>query len=97
MVTRSAEQITDEQQQLLNRIARQCPTIIDLRKIALGFRAALGAADANQLRRWIDEARYSEFRPLMRFAYSLQKDLSAVTAAATTSWSSGQVEARSID
>jgi transposase len=92
LVTRPAEQITDEQQQLLNRIARQCPTIIDLRKIALGFRAALGATDANQLHGWIDQARHSEFRPLVRFAYSLQKDLSAVTAAATTSWSSGQVE-----
>jgi transposase len=92
LVTRPAEQITDEQQQLLNRLARQCPTIIDLRKIALDFRAALGATDANQLHGWIDQARHSEFRPLVRFAYSLQKDLSAVTAAATTSWSSGQVE-----
>ncbi len=92
LVTRPADQITDQQQQLLDRLALQCPAIIDLHQIALGFRAALAAADANQLHGWIDQARHSEFRPLMRFAYGLQKDISAVAAAVTTSWSSGQVE-----
>jgi transposase len=29
---------------------------------------------------------------VVRFAYGLQKDISAVAAAVTTSWSSGQVE-----
>jgi transposase len=92
LVTRPADQINDEQQQLLHRLALQCPAIIDLRKIALGFRAALAADDANQLRGWIDGAQHSEFGPLVRFAYGLQKDISAVAAAVTTSWSSGQVE-----
>jgi transposase len=92
LVTRPADQITDQQQQLLHRLARQCPAIIDLRKSALGFRAALAADDANQLRGWIDGAQHSEFGPLVRFAYGLQKDISAVAAAVTTSWSSGQVE-----
>jgi transposase len=68
--------------------------VIDLRKLALGFRAALATDDANQLRGWIDGARHSEFGPLMRFAHGLQKDISAVAAAVTTSWSSGQVEGR---
>jgi transposase len=92
LVTRPADQITDQQQQLLDRLARQCPAIIDLRKLALGFRAALAADDANQLRGWIDGAQHSEFGPLVRFAYGLQRDISAVAAAVTTSWSSGQVE-----
>ena len=42
-------------------------------------RAPLAADDANQLRGWIDRARYSEFGPLVRFADGLQKDISAVT------------------
>jgi transposase len=92
LVTRPAEQTTDQQQQLLHRLALQCPVIIDLRKLALGFRAALVTDDANQLCGWIDRARHSEFGPLVRFAYGLQKDISAVAAAVTTSWSSGQVE-----
>jgi transposase len=92
LVTRPADQIKDEQQQLLDRIARQCPAIIELRKLSLGFRAAMGADDSNQLRGWIDQAQHSEFGPVVRFAYSLQRDLSAVAAAVDTSWSSGQVE-----
>jgi transposase len=92
LVTRPADQLKDEQQQLLDRLASHCPTIIELRKLALGFRAALLADDSNQLRGWIDEARHSEFGAVVRFAYGLHKDLSAVAAAVDTSWSSGQVE-----
>jgi transposase len=92
LVTRPADQLKDEQQQLLDRLARHCPTIIELRKLALGFRTALVADDSNQLRGWIDEARHSEFGAVARFAYGLHKDISAVAAAVDTSWSSGQVE-----
>ena len=92
LVTRAADQLRDEQQQLMHRLARQCPAIIDLRQLALGFRAALGADNSHQLDGWIDQARHSEFRSLVRFAYGLQKDISAVAAAVTTSWSNGQVE-----
>jgi transposase len=92
LVTRPADQLKHEQQQLLDRIALQCPEIIALRKLALGFRAALAAADSTQLRAWIDQAKHSEFGPVVRFAYGLQRDVSAVAAAVDTSWSSGQVE-----
>jgi transposase len=92
LVTRSADKITDEQQQLLNRIETQCPEVNDLRKVSLGFRAALVADDSQQLRRWIEGAKHSEFGPIVRFAYGLQKDISAVAAAVDTSWSTGQVE-----
>ncbi|HEX2654173.1 MAG TPA: ISL3 family transposase, partial [Xanthobacteraceae bacterium] len=92
LVTRPADKVTDEQQQLLNRIETQCPEVADLRKISLGFRAALVAEDSQQLRRWIEGAKHSEFGPVVRFAYGLQKDISAVAAAVDTSWSTGQVE-----
>ena len=92
LVTRPADKITDEQQQLLDRIEAQCPDAIDLRRISLGFRAALVADDSSQLRRWVEDAKHSEFGPVVRFAYGLQKDISAVSAAVDTSWSTGQVE-----
>jgi transposase len=92
LVTRPADKISDEQQQLLDRIETQCPEVIDLRKISLGFRAALVADDSQQLRRWIEGAKHSEFGPVVRFAYGLQKDILAVAAAVDTSWSNGQVE-----
>ena len=92
LVTRPVDKINDEQQQLLDRIETQCPEVIDLRKISLGFRAALAGADSNQLRGWVEGAKHSEFGPVVRFAYGLQKDISAVAAAVDTPWSTGQVE-----
>ena len=92
LVTRPADNINDEQQQLLDRIEMQCPEVIDLRKISLAFRAALAGDDSNQLRGWVEGAKHSEFGPVVRFVYGLQKDISAVAAAVDTSWSTGQVE-----
>jgi len=84
--------MTDEQQRLFDRITTQCPDVIDLRQIALRFRAALTAEDSTQLRQWIAGAKRCEFGAVVRFAYGLQKDISAVAAAVDTSWSTGQVE-----
>jgi transposase len=92
LVTRPAGQMKDEQQQLFDRIATQCPDVINLRQIALGFRNALAADDSTQLRSWIEGAKHSEFGAVVRFAYGLQKDISAVAAAVDTPWSTGQVE-----
>jgi transposase len=92
LVTRPADKITDEQQKLFDRITTQCPEVIDLRRIALSFRAALTADDSTQLRQWIEAAKHSEFGAVVRFAYGLQKDISAVAAAVDTPWSNGQVE-----
>jgi len=92
LVTRAADQMTDEQQQLLDRITYQCPEVDDLRRMALSFRAALEADKSTQLRQWIEAVKRCEFGPVVRFAYGLQKDISAVSAAVETSWSTGQVE-----
>lgn len=92
LVTRPAEKMTDEQQQLFDRITAQCPEVCGLRQLALSFRAALTADDSTQLRQWIDGAKHCEFGAVVRFAYGLQKDISAVAAAVDTSWSNGQVE-----
>jgi hypothetical protein len=48
----------DQQQGLLDRIETQCPEVIDLPGIS---------------RRWIEGAKHSEFGPVMRLAYNLQK------------------------
>jgi transposase len=92
LVTRAADQMTEEQQRLLHRISAQCPDIIELRQMALAFRAALIAGESGKLRRWIEGTRRCGFGALVRFAYGLKKDLDAVCAAVETSWSTGQVE-----
>jgi transposase len=92
LVTRAAEKMTDEQRQLLDRIKAQCPDVIALRQLALGFRSALTSGESIEMRRWIEGAKRCEFGSVVRFAYGLQKDISAVNAAVDTSWSNGQVE-----
>jgi transposase len=92
LVTRRVDQMTDEQQQLLDRITVQCPEVCILRQLALGFRAALMADESTQLRQWIESAKHCGFGAVVRFAYGLQKDISAVAAAVDNSWSTGQVE-----
>jgi transposase len=92
LVTRAADQMTDEQKQLFARITNQCPEVGDLRRIALAFRTAITAENSIQLRLWIEGAKRSEFGHIVRFAYALQKDISAVAAAVDTPWSNGQVE-----
>jgi transposase len=84
--------MSDEQQQLLDRITVQCPEVFTMRQLALGFRAALIGDDSTQLRQWIEGAKRCEFGAVVRFAYGLQKDISAVAAAVDNDWSTGQVE-----
>jgi transposase len=92
LVTRPVDKMKEEQQRLLDRITAQCPEVFDLRQLALGFRAALTGGESTQLRQWIERAKHCEFGAVVRFAYGLQKDISAVAAAVDTSWSTGQVE-----
>lgn len=92
LVTRPADQMSAEQRQLFDRITVQCPEVLPLRKLALTFRDALKADESTQLRQWIQRAKHCAFGPVVRFAYGLNKDLSAVAAAVDTPWSTGQVE-----
>jgi hypothetical protein len=62
----------NEQQELFERITIQCPEVINLRLIALRFRAALTAEESTQLRQWIEGAKRSEFGAVVRFAYPSQ-------------------------
>lgn len=92
LATRTADQITKDQQTLFDRIAKQCPDAIHLRNSALDFRRALSSSESWQMEVWIELTKRCRFGPLVRFAHGLQKDTDAVTAAVETSWSTGQVE-----
>lgn len=92
LVTRPSDKMSDDQRQLFKRIVNQCPEVVGLRRLALDFRDALKAEESSQLRQWIENAKRSEFGQLVRFAYGLRKDISAVAAAVDTPWNSGQVE-----
>ena len=86
------DKFTPEQQKLFDRLTECCPDLLPLRKIALAFRDVFATADAAALLGWIQDIKRSRFGPLVRFAYGLQKDIVAVTAAVETEWSNGQTE-----
>lgn len=92
LVTRPADRMSTEQQALFDRITNECPDVVTLRKISLAFREALTSQEGEKMQQWIDRTKRCEFGSLVRFAYGLQKDISAVTAAVETVWSTGQVE-----
>jgi transposase len=92
LVTRPAEKMTEDQRRLLEDIMGQCPEVSDLRRMALAFREALMGNESADLKQWITKAKRCEFGAVVRFAYGLQKDISAVSAAVDSSWSTGQVE-----
>lgn len=87
LVTRAADQMTDEQQPLLDRFINQCPEVTDLRRTVSAFRAVLTSGNSNQLRQWIEGAKRSEFGRIVRFADGLQEDISAVAAPMEMPWS----------
>lgn len=92
LVSKSADRLTDEQQSILNRLSATCPLLPGMRALALEFRAALASNNGYEMRWWIQNAKQCGIGPLVRFAFGLQKDLSAVVAAVETRWSNGQVE-----
>ena len=55
-----------------------------MRTLALDFRDALASNDGQQMRCWIHGAKQCGIGSLVRFAFGLQKDLSAVLAAVET-------------
>ena len=92
LTTRAADQFTEEQRSLFDQLCSACPELLWMRALALEFRAALTSKDGQQMRYWIQTAKQSGIGSIIRFAFGLQKDLSAVEAAVETPWSNGQVE-----
>ncbi len=92
LTSQAPDKFTPEQQTLFERMVESCPDLLPLRKIALAFRDVFATTDSAVLLAWIQDIKRCEFGPLVRFAYGLQKDVVAVTAAVETEWSNGQTE-----
>jgi hypothetical protein len=73
LATRAVDQMTEEQQKLLERFGACCPDALLLRSYALDFREALATCEAWRMMAWVDSAKYSRFGPLVRFAYGFRK------------------------
>jgi transposase len=92
LATSAPDQLSSSQQLLIERLAVECPDSNRIRRMSLDFREVLNSGDSLRLRHWIERVKRSEIGPMVRFAWGLTKDLSAVSAAVDTEWSSGQVE-----
>ena len=92
LTTRAPDRLSDQQRLLFDQLASTCPDLIWMQSLALDFRAALISKEGSQMCNWIQTAKQSGIGPLVRFAFGLQRDISAVLAAVETPWSNGQVE-----
>jgi transposase len=92
LTAQAPEKFTPEQKTLFDRLVECCPDLLPIRRIALAFRDVFATADFAALLCWIQDTKRCRFGPLVRFAYGLQKDIAAVSAAVKTNWSNGQTE-----
>ena len=81
-----------DRQRFVETLCRIEPTIAAGRELALRLLGLVRNRDLEGFDRWLPQARACAVPDLQRFAAGLEADLSAVRAAFSTPWSSGQVE-----
>ncbi len=81
-----------DQKRFVAALCRIEPVVAHARSLAHRFLGLVRRRDVNGFDRWLSEARACAVVDLRRFAAGLEADLSAVRAAFSSPWSSGQVE-----
>ena len=81
-----------DRRRFVETLCRLEPTIAAARSLALRFLGLVRNRDLDGFDRWLPQARACGVLDLQRFAAGLEADLSAVRAAFSSPWSSGQVE-----
>jgi transposase len=89
-----AETERSDRQRFVETLCRIEPAVAEARRLALRFLGLVRRRDLDGFDRRPPEARACTVPDLQRFATGLAADLSAVRAAFSSPWSSGQVEGR---
>jgi transposase len=89
---RREEKLGEEQKQYLDRLCASDGALNDARRLTQEFAKMIREREGEKLDGWLAEATSSEAEMMRRFAAGLKKDLSAVRAGLTESWSTGPVE-----
>jgi len=92
LLTKPASKLTAEQQQEVDWFCHSFPDLAVAYHLAQEFGKIVRERLPNQFTEWIEKASSSGLTDFRNFAMSLVRDQAAVTAALTTSWSSGPVE-----
>lgn len=91
-IMRPRETLTDSQQERLLEVRLACPDIARACDLARAFADLVRNQRGHFLNEWIRQAERDAPKPMSGFAGFLRRDLDAVTAGLTLSWSSGVVE-----
>jgi transposase len=86
------EKLTAEQEAYLDRLGTLDKALADAYRLTQEFARMVRGLEGEKLDGWLEEAKASEAEVMGRFAKGLEKDLSAVHAGLTESWSNGPVE-----
>lgn len=89
---RREEKLDTEQKDYLDRLCASDVALADAHRLTQEFATMVRGLDGEKLERWLAEAKSSEAEVMRKFAAGLEKDLSAVRAGLTESWSTGPVE-----
>ena len=89
---RREEKLNKEQKEYLNQLCAFDRALADARRLTQEFAKMIRGLEGEKLDGWLAEAESSEAEVMKKFAAGLKKDLSAVRAGLTESWSTGPVE-----
>jgi transposase len=92
LLTKPASELTPDQKQEVDWFCQSFPDLAVSYGLAQEFGKIIREHLPDQFSKWLEKASSSELTDFRNFAASLVKDKDAVTAALTTSWSSGPVE-----
>lgn len=89
---RRERKLDKEQKGYLERLRASDGALADAYRLTQEFAKMVRGLDGEKLDGWLAEANASEAEVMRKFAAGLEKDLSAVRAGLTESWSTGPVE-----
>lgn len=89
---RREEKLSEEQKEYLERLCASDEALSDARRLTQEFAKMVRGLEGEKLDGWLQEAEASEATVMEKFAAGLKKDISAVRAGLTESWSTGPVE-----
>lgn len=89
---RRDEKLNREQKEYLKRLCEADEALADARRLTQEFNGTVRNLEGEKLDGWLEEAEACKAPAMGRFAAGLKKDLDAVRAGLTETWSNGPVE-----
>lgn len=89
---RRDEKLNREQKEYLKRLCEADEALADARRLTQEFNGTVRNLEGEKLDGWLEEAEACKAPAMRRFAAGLKKDLDAVRAGLTETWSNGPVE-----